>query len=57
MEQFKHLQLPAWVKKHYVKLVAIGIILTILLWMCRNTEQNPPELYIDPVQIDTSRIA
>ena len=56
MEQFKHLRLPASIKRHYVKLVATGIIITVVLWMCYN-KQKPAELYIDPVPIDTSQIA
>ena len=56
MEQFKHLTLPASVKRHYVKLVATGILITVLLRMCY-WEPEPEELYIDPVAIDTSQIA
>ena len=55
MEQFKHLQLPASIKRHYVKLVATGILITVLLMMCY-WEPEPAKLYIDPVAIDTSQI-
>ena len=60
MEQFKHLQLPASIKKHYVKLVATGIIVTILLIMCQlNTETDPIDTdYMDSIDnTDTDRLA
>lgn len=60
MEQFKHLTLPASIKKHYVKLVATGIIVTILLIMCQlNTETDPIDTdYMDSIDnTDTDRLA
>ena len=60
MEQFKHLTLPASIKKHYVKLVATGIIITILLIMCLyNTETDPIDTdYMDSIDnTDTDRLA
>ena len=60
MEQFKHLQLPASIKKHYVKLVATGIIIVILLIMCLyNTGADPIDTdYFDSIDnTDTDRLA
>lgn len=60
MEQFKHLQLPASIKKHYVKLVATGIILVILLIMTELcTEVNTIDTdYLDSIHnTDTDRLA
>ena len=60
MEQFKHLQLPASIKKHYVKLVATGIILVIVLIMTELcTEVNTIDTdYLDSIHnTDTDRLA
>jgi hypothetical protein len=60
MEQFKHLQLPASVKKHYVKLVATGIILTIILlmWQQHSGVETPDPLLIDSIDsTDTEGLA
>ena len=60
MEQFKHLTLPASIKKHYVKLVATGIILVILLIMTELcTEVNTIDTdYLDSIHnTDTDRLA
>ena len=60
MEQFKHLKLPASIKKHYVKLVATGIILVILLIMTELcTEVNTIDTdYLDSIHnTDTDRLA
>ena len=60
MEQFKHLQLPASIKRHYVKLVATGIIITILLIMTKlnNKEHSIDTDYLDSIHnTDTDRLA
>ena len=51
MEQFKHLQLPASIKKSHVKLAAIGIILiTILILILLNTDTISDTDYYDTVE-------
>lgn len=60
MEQFKHLRLPASIKKHYVKLVATGIIITIILLMCETLSgvQTPDPELIDSIDsTHTDRLA
>ena len=51
MEQFRHLRLPASIKKPYVKLVATGIILIIILLMCETLSgvQTPDPDYLDSI--------
>ena len=51
MEQFKHLQLPASITKHYVKLAAIGIILiTILILILNNRNTMTETDYYDTLE-------
>ena len=51
MEQFKHLRLPASIKKHYVKLAAIGIILiTLLIIILLNTDTISDTDYYDTLE-------
>ena len=59
MEQFKHLKLPASITKHYVKLVAIGIILiTILIIILLNTDTVTDTDYYDtPDSAGVERLA
>ena len=60
MEQFKHLTLPASIEKHYVKLVATGIIIVILLIMTELcTEVNTIDTdYLDSIHNrNTDRLA
>ena len=59
MEQFKHLQLPASIKKHYVKLVAIGIILiTLTIIILLNTDTiSDTDYYDTPDSAEASRLA
>lgn len=59
MMQFKHLQLPASIKKSDVKLAAIGIILiTLLIIILLNTDTRSDTDYYDtPDSAETSRLA
>ena len=60
MEQFKHLTLPASIKKHYVKLVATGIILVIVLLMTElcNEANTIDTDYLDSIHNrNTDRLA
>ena len=59
MEQFKHLRLPASIKKHYVKLAAIGIILITILTLilnCTNTITDT-DYYDTPDSAEVERLA
>ena len=51
MEQFKHLQLPASIRKSHVKLAAIGIILiTVLLLILNNRNTMTETDYYDTLE-------
>ena len=59
MEQFKHLQLPASIKKSHVKLAAIGIILITILTLilnCTNTITDT-DYYDTPDSAGVERLA
>ena len=60
MEQFRHLRLPASIKKPYVKLVATGIVIITVLIMCiiQTGVQTPDPDYLDSIDsTHTDRLA
>ena len=59
MEQFKHLQLPASIKKSHVKLVAIGIVtITILILILNNGNTiSDTDYYDTPDSAGVERLA
>ena len=59
MEQFKHLRLPASIRKSHVKLAAIGIILITILALILNNRNTmtDTDYYDTPDSAGVERLA